>query len=450
MQQPHDDATARRVQTCPVLTLGDDVQEPCESERSTASTTHRRSLRRALSVGVIALLSAGAIGCNDDENPVVEPPPECEGEECEEPPACEGEECETATKECLAIVSASSEEGSLSVYDVESMDIQTDITTFHHDAGLVLHKNLIYVVNRLGADNIQALDIEDGYATRWQYSVGNSTNPQTMAISGDRGFIPLLGDAQVMIVDLTAEDEASFILDERIDIDPIADWDGSKADVGTVFTHDGVLYVVSQGIGDDWACAPDAHSQLLAFDTETLAPAPVFEGESTLDLALCNAGGIAVVGDTLYVQSIGAYRYSAENPEDDGGIEAIDIATGAYKGVILTETQANESDVFQIYPSIDGTGLWVNLAGGSAFAEQKLHFLDLSGDTPELSPSFYDGYVWSISESEEFLFVTDRTQDREGLYIVNKETRELEISEGIDTGLPPRGSLLFTREGSCF
>lgn len=458
MHAKHTDTASRRIQTCPVVTLDDTVQEPCESESTVTHRVTATASRRWAKLGMIALLGGGLMACNDDGNDDPKPPEECVGEQCDD--ECTGDECDDecigdecdapVVKECLAIVGASPEEGMLAILDTETHDVQTNITTLHHDVGLAFHSDILYGINRLGADNIQAIDVNDGYATAWQYSVGASTNPQTMGISGDRGFIPLLGYAEVMIVDLLADEEEDFILPERIQIPPIAAWDGSLANVGSVHVHDGTLFVVSQGIGDDWACAEDAHSQILAFDTETLEPKAVFDGDTVLDLELCNAGAAIVLNDTLYVQSIGSYGYSQPNPVDDGGIEAYNLSTGENHGIIFTETDGGNKDIFQIYASKDGTGLWLNMASGTAFQDQTLHFLDLSGETPEFSTSFYDGYVWSISESDDFLYVTDRHNSGEGLFVVNKETRTLVSEEPIDIGLPPRDSLLFEREGSCF
>lgn len=439
MRKPSTDTTSRRAQTSPVVTLQEDLQEPCEDARSNASASRKSSRwMRAMNVAAIGLLGIGLAACSDDDKSDIDDPEECEGEACDD------------VKQCLAVAAVSAEDGALAVVDLETLDVETNITTVHHDVGFAWHEDRIYAINRWGADNLQAINLDDDYATEWQYSLGEGANPQDLSIHGDRGFIPLLGTSKIAVLNLAADNEDDF-LEETISIDPIDDWDGSIADLGSTLLHNGVLYVVSQGINDSWECEEDAHGQVLAFDADTLEPAEVFDGEATLDLELCNAGGIVAQGDTLYIQSLGAYRYSAEGtPEDDGGIEAYDLAADQHLGVILTETEANESDIFQIYASKDGQGLWVNLAGGDAFSDQKLHFLDLSGDTPELSDAFYEGYVWSITETDEELFVTDRDEGSEGLYVLDKETRELISEEGIDVGQAPRGSLLFERKGSCF
>lgn len=401
--------------------------------------------RRLLILALVALMSAGLIACADDD-PSSEA---CEGEECENNENENGENGEL--KQCLAVVSTVwGSEGSLSILDVESRTIETNITTLFHDVGLAHDGDLLYAINRMGSDNVQAISIEDEYATVWQYSVGENANPQTLVVSGDYGFLPSLSGGKVLIVDLTADKEEDFLLENSIEIAPIAEWDGGVAELGNVLVHNGVLYVVSQGLGDDWECAEEAHSQLLAFDVETFEPAPVFDDEATLNLETCNASALHVVDNTLYVQSLGAYRSMSETPTDDGGIEAIALETGISLGMVLTETEANESDILQAYAAKDGNGLWLVL-GGADFFTQALHYFDVSGDSMELIASpVLEGYVGHISESEDYLFITSRSDDDEGLAILDAETFEMVTEELIDTGLPPDATLLFEREGSCF
>lgn len=419
-------------------------------EAALASLPAARSTRghKVASFIAVAALSLGLVACNDDNDPKDNP---CVGDECETP--CVGDECEPgpdAVKQCLAIATESTDDGSLVVLDIESLDIRTDITTTHKDFGFVDGGETLYVINRFGGDNIQALNITGGFETVWQYSTGSGSNPQTMAIHGNHGFIPLYDAGKVLIVDLTAETEEDFILDESLPVPPIAAWDGTKGDPANAVAHDGVIYVVSQGIDDDWSFAPEARSRVLAFDAVTFQPKAVFEGAAHLDLATFNAEKMTVMGDVLYVQSIGAYRAYGGGLDDDGAIEAIDLTTGASKGVILTETQAGDRDIFQMFPAHNKQGLWVNIAGTEDFNALNLHFLDLSGDEPELGESVYQGYIWSAYESEEYLFISDRTESAEGIFVLDTATGELISEEPLDTGLPPRDLTPFERKGSCF
>src|SRR5699024_501777 len=92
--------------------------------------------RRLLILALVALMSAGLIACADDD-PSSEA---CEGEECENNENENGENGENGEsgelKQCLAIVSTIwGSEGSLSILDVESRTIDTNITTLFHDVG---------------------------------------------------------------------------------------------------------------------------------------------------------------------------------------------------------------------------------------------------------------------------------------------------------------------------
>lgn len=449
--QSKSTSSASRPQTCPVLTLQDEeLMEPCESVASTSLVS-----RKLVTAGFSLLMAAGFVGCSDDK---AEPcqgdeclPPPCEGEECT-PAPCEGDECPTVV-DCLAIVTASKEEGALAVFSIGDDILHDDITTIHKDAGLTVDGNDLYVINRLGADNIQKLSIQDGFATQWQYSVGATTNPQSMAIDGDNGFIPLYGGGRVMITNLRAETEEDFVRAEALMIPVNGPEDGSKSEVANAITHNGIVYVISQGIGDDWSCAPGARSHVLAFDAKTFAPANVFDGATSLVLETCNAEGMAILGDTLYVQSIGAYRLYA-SPEDvvenDGAIEAIDLNTGKSLGAVLTEASAGDRDIFTMYPSTNGTGMWIVLMGTTAFELMSLHYLDLSTSTPTLGEELYVGYIWSVAEFGDNLYISERTADADGVMVIDKTTGESVHGESIAAGLPPRAFAKFSRENSCF
>lgn len=447
MRSKHVAAPTGRIQTCPVLTLEDDLQEPCEHASQQVHAPKAR-LRTLLATGAAVLLSLGMVACNDEKDPDT-PPSECEGDACEEP--CVGDDCEPVVtlKECLGIVTAGSDDASLAVLDLESLTIRTDITTLHKDVALVAADDLLYAVNRFGADNIQALNASKKFETLWQRSLGAGSNPQAMAVHGNHGFVPLIAEGKVAIVDLTATTDASFVLSESLAIAPSGPWDGDKSEPINVLVHGDVVYVLSQGL-NGWSCEPGAHSRLLAFDSTSFAPKTVFNGESHIDLSTCNAAELAVLGDTLYVQSIGGYRDGSDTDIDDGAIEAFNLLTGTSEGVVLNETQAGNFDIFQIYASNSGTGLWVTLSDPLDFSGMHLRYLDLSGDAPVLGETLHVGQMWAIVEHEKQLFITDRRANGEGVYVFDTTTNTLVSEEPLDTGLPPRSATKFTRAGSCF
>src|SRR3989442_10908310 len=71
----------------------------------------------------------------------------------------------------------------------------------HSDAVARTDGVLVYAVNRFLGDNIQALDPASNYATRWQCSTGNGSNPHDIAFaSATKAYVTLFGDKDLLIV----------------------------------------------------------------------------------------------------------------------------------------------------------------------------------------------------------------------------------------------------------
>ena len=65
-----------------------------------------------------------------------------------------------------------------------------------------VHEDVVYVVNRLGGDNVQALDPAQGFATRWQCSVGNGATPHDIAFAArDKAYVTLYEEPELLVVD---------------------------------------------------------------------------------------------------------------------------------------------------------------------------------------------------------------------------------------------------------
>lgn len=347
-------------------------------------------------------------------------------------------------KQCVAtnITNYTLSGSQLGVIDLETLTIKEDLADINEDAGIVAAGDALYIVNRISfndnnnVNNVQKITT-DTYNTAWSYGVQPDDlaelNPQTMAVQGQYGYLPLLDAGYVIKVDLHAENEDNFIV-ASVEIPTIAAFDGDKAEPSNVVIVNNTVIVLSQGL-NGWACDADGHSQLLAFDLD-LQPKAFFDGDNTLDLELCNAGSLVVVDDTLYVQFVGAYRFGEETDTDDGGIEAIDLAAGTSKGLILTEADTGDQDINGIFSADDNNGLWL-FVGYYA-----LHYYDLSEDT--LDDAIFNGVVTAVLPHEGNILVG--AQD--GVHVIDTATGEestlIETTEGAD------GLVLFTREDSCF
>ena len=101
----------------------------------------------------------------------------------------------------------SSSLATLPVDDPSSATI--DDQTLHGDSVARAFGRVVYVLNRFGADNVQALDAADDYETLWQCSVGNGKNPHDIAkATDDKAYVALYGGG-VAVVNLNPSPDCS-------------------------------------------------------------------------------------------------------------------------------------------------------------------------------------------------------------------------------------------------
>jgi DNA-binding beta-propeller fold protein YncE len=92
--------------------------------------------------------------------------------------------------------------GTLSVVDLAARTVTSDVAMVSPDPVARWHDGLLYVVNRLGYDNVQVIDPANGYATVRQFSVGSGTNPQDIAFaSASKAYVSRLGSPDLLVVD---------------------------------------------------------------------------------------------------------------------------------------------------------------------------------------------------------------------------------------------------------
>lgn len=92
--------------------------------------------------------------------------------------------------------------GTLSVVDLDTRAVTADVAMVSPDPFARWHDGLLYVVNRLGYDNVQVIDPASGYATVRQFSTGSGTNPQDIAFaSPSKAYVSRLGSPDLLIVD---------------------------------------------------------------------------------------------------------------------------------------------------------------------------------------------------------------------------------------------------------
>jgi hypothetical protein len=287
----------------------------------------------------------------------------------------------------------------------------------------------VYVVNRFGADNIQVLDPANDFATLLQFSVGNGTNPQDIAVvSASKAYVTLLNADYLLVVN-----PATGAPLDSIPLVDFADADGIP-EATKLIVYGERLFVALQRL---FAFAPTAYSSVAVVDltTDTVVDAdPVEPGAQAIRLSGRNPVSDFAVDPSsgrLLIATAAAYGVN-----DDGGVEGIDPAALTTTGFETTEALLG-GEVNDIAVG----------AGGERFAVRSgFNFDDPSAvvgyatDTGLVAQTVYATAGFSLGDIETNdrgeLWVCDRTFASPGL-------RVFAVSDGaaiagpIDVGLPP-------------
>lgn len=328
------------------------------------------------------------------------------------------------------VVTSDFQTGSFAVFPVLQPDaVARNVERIHSDAVARVHDGLVYVVNRLGGDNIQAVDPAAGYATRWQCSVDNGSNPHDIAFAApDKAYVTRYERATLSIVDPTTGPDCAGFERGTVDLSALADGDGLP-EMDQAVVVDGKLYVTLQRLDRRNFFRPTGRSLIAVIDVATDAVV------GTIDLTGTNpfteSAGLAPDADgKLVLNEVGELGRL-----DDGGIERVDLASGRAEGFFVTEQDlgGNVTDVVSI-DAHHAYAILLDEVGRSRvvrFDPTTRHVVStlVAGDEflvdIDLGP---DG---------ETLYLTDRTLKRPGLRrFAIGDDHELAPSP-IDTGLPP-------------
>lgn len=186
----------------------------------------------------------------------------------------------------------------------------------------------VYVVNRFGSDNVQALDSQADFRTLWQCSTGNGSNPQDIAFrNGRQAYVPLLARPWLLRVDPHTAPDCQNFVQGRIDLGAYADADGSpEANQAAVVGN--YLFVTLERLEN---FAPVRKGLLLVVDTDTDSIVAEIELQAANPFGMTQ--GLTVRGDYVYIAEVGRFGV------DDGGIEAVNVHTLASRGLRVTETE---------------------------------------------------------------------------------------------------------------
>lgn len=371
----------------------------------------RRGRVRSLSLALLGALAACSSGGVEDRTPGDTPPP------------LEGTSA--------FVVTTDFQTGSFAVFPVLQPDaVAKNVERIHSDAVARVHAGLVYVVNRLGGDNVQAIDPAAGYATRWQCSVDNGSNPHDIAFAApDKAYVTRYERATLLIVDPTTGPDCAGFVRGTIDLAPLADADGLP-EMDQAVVIGGKLYVTLQRLDRRSFFRPSGRSTIAVIDVATDALV------GTIDLTGTNpfteSAGLAPDPKTgkLLLNEVGELGRL-----DDGGIEWVDPATRRAEGFFVTEQDlgGNVTDVVLV----DEDQAYAILL--DATARSRVVRFDPTARRVTATLVSGDEFLVDVELGPDgaTLYLTDRTLKRPGLrrFAIADDT-ELAPSP-IDTGLAP-------------
>ena len=235
----------------------------------------------------------------------------------------------SATDTRAFVLTSDYSSGGLSVGDLGTRVITRDVASAYSDARLRWFDGLLYIVNRFGQDNIQVINPAANYATVRQFSVGNGSNPQDIAVvSPTKAYVTRLASSRLLIVNPATGDSIGAIpLAAFADADQIPDMD-HMIRVGST------LFVALERLSN---FQPTGASVVVAIDTQAdtvLDAVPGLPGIQPIALPGTNpttAFDYDAATQRLILGCTGSYGVN------DGGIAWIDTQTLASSGFAIGE-----------------------------------------------------------------------------------------------------------------
>ncbi|MBN2172171.1 MAG: hypothetical protein JW819_12700 [Candidatus Krumholzibacteriota bacterium] len=304
-----------------------------------------------------------------------------------------------------------------------------DLASIHADAVLTCHGGLVYVVNRLGADNVQVVDPSQDWETVRQFSAGTSSNPQCLVLSPDgaKAYLPRQERDDVLVVDPGTGGELGVV-----DLSAWADADGS-CEVGQAVLAGERLLVAIQRLDRDYYWLPVGDSYLAVIDTATdqLVDAnPAQPGVQAVPLQCANPAWELTLGDDGLVYACCAGIYGLA----DGGLERVDPLAMASLGPVVTEA-ALGGDVNAVALVDAHTAYAVVSDAGFNTALVRFDPSTGGGASTVLAGS---GYVYTDVEVDASgdLYLADQTLGASGVRVLDAATGA-PLAGPVSLGLPP-------------
>ena len=329
----------------------------------------------------------------------------------------------------LLVITTDFSTGSTAFLAANATEAEVNLLGIHSDAVGHYHDGRVYIVNRLGQDNILVLDAMDLRTPLTQFSVGNGANPHDIEIvAPDKAYVTRYDTASLLIVN--PQDGAEL---GEIDLSAFADADGLP-EVAQIVRVGNRLYLSCQRLDRNGGWGPADVSYLIVVDLATDALVDVdldAEGVQGIALSAANPNSMAVVGEQIAVGVVAGFGDRA------GGVEIVDTATNRSLGLVVSEEDLG-GDITSMVLVDQNRGYAV--VADENFANSVRPFDLSSGTVGAPLENISGGFIPSLAVDGDRLIVADRGSFADpasaGLRFYDAATGAF-LRGPIDTGLPP-------------
>ncbi len=278
--------------------------------------------------------------------------------------------------------------GAVSAHALAPRAAHCDVADVGSDASLRFHDGLLYVVNRLGGDNVQVIDPATN-ATLRQFSVGAGSNPHDIAFtSSTKAYVSRFDATDLWIVDPTTGAHTGTIA-----LAGLADADGNP-EMDRLMIAGPMLFVSLERV--------DRNNGYLPLDTSLVAVIDT-RADTLVD---CDRARPGVQGIALRLKNpFTAFQFDPDSSRLligcagrfgvlDGGIERLDPVALASTSVAMTET-ALGGDVNDVVWG-DAAKSWA-IVGDLAGHTKLVSFAASSGT---VTGTLWDPGAWELADAE--------------------------------------------------
>ncbi|MFC1526892.1 FlgD immunoglobulin-like domain containing protein [Candidatus Latescibacterota bacterium] len=300
----------------------------------------------------------------------------------------------------------------------------------HGDLAVRYAMGKVYVIERLPRDNIVVYDAGDPGTLERQFSVGNGTNPQDIAVvSPERAYVTRYEVPTVLIVNPTTGDSLG-----HVDLSAFADADGIP-EMGEMVVIGTRLYVSVQRLdrsGFPWTTVDVSYLVIVDAASGQIVDAdPEADGIQGIRLAAANPNSLIRVGGRIAVSG------AATLGDVAGGIEIVDPAGGQSTGLVVTE-EALGGDITHL--SLASATKGYAIVSDADYVNSVVPVDLATGAVGQPLTGLSGGYLQSTAVDGDRLYVAERGTYTDpgmaGLMVFDTTTDQL-VAGPIPTGLPP-------------